>query len=181
MGLIIEAHEGIRKEEVIMGTKKVDIRLCCLFGILSLFLFTPIVQAQTPFDFTECFSGNSTIVFQSKEITIGGSEGKGILISHHENKVFDNCTFHVVVIAKTLDGKRRSDSYWKIMDPDGDIIIAEVVVLGPEKTMKFLHGTGKWKGIKGEAKGKTSAVGRMIEPGTIQSCSRYAGTFELAK
>ena len=136
---------------------------------------------QTPFDFTECFSGNSTIVFQSKEITIAGSEGKGILISHHENKVFDNCTIHVVVIAKTLDGKRRSDSYWKIMDPDGDVVIAEVLVVGPEKTMTFLHGTGKWKGIKGEAKGKTTAIGKMIAPGTIQSCSRYVGTFELAK
>lgn len=103
------------------------------------------------------------------------------MISHHENKVFDNCTFHVVAIAKTVDGKRRSDSYWKIMDPDGDVIVAEVVVLGPEKTMKFLHGTGKWKGIKGEAKGKTTASGKFIAPGTIQSCSRYVGTFELPK
>ena len=163
-----------------MATKKADVRLCSLIVILSLFLFTPIVQAQTPFDFTECISGTSTTVFQSKEITIASLEGKGILISHHENKVFDNCTFHVVVIAKTVDGKRRSDSYWKIMDPDGDIIIAEVVVLGPEKTMKFLHGAGKWKGIKGEAKGKTSAIG-VIVPGTFQACSRYVGTFELPK
>lgn len=157
------------------------IRLCSLFGILGLFLFAPIVQAQTPFDVTECGAGVSIVVYQSKEISIASIDLKGLIFSHHENKVFNNCTFHVVAIAKTEDGKRRSDSYWKIMDPDGDIITAEVVVLGPEKTMKFLHGTGKWKGIKGEAKGKTSAVGRMIEPGTIQSCSRYVGTFELAK
>ena len=163
-----------------MATKKAYVRLCSLFGILGLLLLTPIAQAQTPFDFTECFSGNSTIVFQSKEITIAGSEGKGILISHHENKVFNNCTFHIVGLAKIEDGKRRSDSYWKIMDPDGDIVIAEVVVLGPEKTMKFLHGTGKWKGIKGEAKGKTSAIGTIV-PGTFQACSRYVGTFELVK
>ena len=67
------------------------------------------------------------------------------------------------------------------MDPDGDVIIAEAVVLGPEKTMKFLHGTGKWKGIQGEAKGKTTVTGKFIAPGTIQTCSRYVGTFELAK
>ena len=148
---------------------------------IGLFLFIPVAQAQIPFDITECISGTTTIVFQSKEITITGLEGKGIIFSHHENKVFDNCTFHVVVIAKTMDGKRRSDSYWKIMDPDGDVIIAEVVVLGPEKTMKFLHGTGKWKGIKGEAKGKTTAAGKPIVPGTFQGCSRYVGTFELVK
>ena len=148
---------------------------------IGLFLFIPVAQAQTPFDITECISGTTTIVFQSKEITITGIEGKGIIFSHHENKVFDNCTFHVVAIAKTMDGKRRSDSYWKIMDPDGDVIIAELVVLGPEKTMKFLHGTGKWKGIKGEAKGKTTAAGKPAAPGTFQACSRYVGTFELPK
>ena len=148
---------------------------------IGLFFFIPFARAQTPFDITECLAGTAIVVYQSKELTISGTEGKGIIFSHHENKVFDNCTFHVVAIAKTVDGKRRSDSYWKIMDPDGDVVVAEAVVLGPEKTMKFLHGTGKWKGIKGEAKGKTTATGKFIAPGTIQTCSRYAGTFELEK
>jgi len=149
--------------------------------LVSLSIFIPVVQAQTPFDVTECGSGPVTMVFQSNEITISGLEGKGIFFSNHANKVFDNCTFQVVAIIKTVDGKRRSDSYWKIMDPDGDVIVAEAVVLGPEKTMKFLHGTGKWKGIKGEAKGKTTATGKFIVPGTFQACSRYVGTFELLK
>jgi hypothetical protein len=149
--------------------------------LVSLSIFIPVVQAQTPFDVTECGSGPVTMVFQSNEITISGLEGKGIFFSNHANKVFDNCTFQVVAIIKTVDGKRRSDSYWKIMDPDGDVIVAEAVVLGPEKTMKFLHGTGKWKGIKGEAKGKTTATGKFIVPGTFQACSRYIGIFELPK
>ncbi len=149
--------------------------------ILGFFAFVPVAQAQTPFDVTECGSGPVTVVFQSNEITVSGLEGKGIFFSNHANKVFDNCTFQVMAIVKTADGKRRSDSYWKIMDPDGDVIIAELAVVGPEKTMTFLHGTGKWKGIKGGAKGKTSAIGKMIAPGTFQACSRYVGTFELAK
>jgi hypothetical protein len=153
-----------------------------IFAILfCLVIFIPVAQAQTSFDITECAAGTATTVYQSKEYTIGGLEGKGIIFSHHENKVFDNCTFHVVVIHKIVDGKRRSDSYWKIMDPDGDVIIAELVVLGPEKTMKFMHGTGKWKGIKGEAKGKTTVAGRPAAPETFQACSRYTGTFELPK
>jgi len=118
-----------------MDSKKVwELGIAIIFGLLT---FIPVAQAQTPIDFTECASGNASIVYQSKEITITGIEGKGIIFSHHENKVFDNCTFHVVAIAKTVDGKRRSDSYWKIMDPDGDVVVAEAVVLGPEKTMKF--------------------------------------------
>jgi hypothetical protein len=149
--------------------------------ILGLFTFIPMVQSQTPFDFTECGSGPVTVVYQSNEITISGLEGKGIFFSNHANKVFDNCTFQVMAIVKTADGKRRSDSYWKIMDPDSDVIVAEAVVLGPDKTMKFLHGTGKWNGIKGEAKGKTTAIGKPVAPGTFQACSRYVGTFELPK
>ncbi len=153
-----------------------------VMGILfSLIVCIRLAQAQTLIDFTECASGNASIVYQSKEITIAGSEGNGILISHHENKVFDNCTFHAVVIAKTVDGKRTSNSYWKIQDPDGDVVIAEVLVVGAEKTMTFLHGTGKWKGIKGGAKGKTTAAGKPAVPGTFQACSRYVGTFELPK
>ena len=149
--------------------------------VVCLGVFIPVAQAQTPFDVTECGSGPVTMVYQSNEITISGLEGKGIFFSNHANKVFDNCTFQVVQIARIIGGNRRSDSYWKIMDPDGDVIIAELVVLGPEKTMKFIHGTGKWKGIKGEAKGKTTAAGKPVAPGTFQACSRYVGTFELPK
>ena len=155
------------------------------FGmVIGLVIFASVAQAQTPFDFTECSSGPVTVVYQSKEVTITGTEGKGVIFSHHENKIFDNFTCQVVAIAKVEGGKRRSDSYWKIIDPDGDIIIAGLVVLGPQdKTMKFLYGTGKWKGINGEAKGKTSAVGggKSLMPGSFQACSRYIGTLELAK
>ncbi len=152
-----------------------------VFAILCLGIFIPAAQAQTPFEFTEFYAGNVTPVFQSKEIAIAGVEGKGILISNHENKVFDNSTFNVVAIIKIVDGKRTSNSYWKIQDPDGDVVVAEVVVVGEEKTMTFLHGTEKWKGIKGGGKGKTTTVGKPIAPGTVQSCSRYVGKFELPK
>jgi hypothetical protein len=46
---------------------------------------------------------------------------------------------------------------------------------------KFLHGTGKWKGIKGEIKDNGITTDKFIAPGTFQACSRYLGTFELPK
>ena len=149
-----------------------------LFSLIGLITFA---QAQTPFDVTECGAGPVTMVYQSNDITVSGLEGKGIIFSHHENKVFDNCTFQVVQIARVFEGKRVANSYWKIMDLDGDVVVASVDIVGPEKTMTFLHGTGKWKGIKGGAKGKTTATGKFIAPGTFQACSRYVGTFDLAK
>jgi hypothetical protein len=156
-------------------------RIMGVVVILGLFTSIPFVQAQIPFDVTECGAGPVTIVFQSNEIAVSGLEGKGIFFSNHANKVFDNCTFQVVQIARVVDGKRVANSYWKIMDPDGDAVVASVDIVGPEKTMTFLHGTGKWKGIKGGAKGKGVTTGKMIAPGTFQACSRYIGTFELLK
>ncbi len=67
--------------------------------VIDLVVFAPNAHAETAFDVTECLAGTSTLVYESKEIRIGSTEGKGIIFSHHENKVFDNCTFHVVSIA----------------------------------------------------------------------------------
>jgi len=136
---------------------------------------------ETPFDLTECASAKITPVFKSKDITIAGLDAKGIIFSNHENKVLDNCSFHAVGIAKTVGGKRESDSYWKIMDRDGDLIIAEAAVIGREKTITSLKGTGKWKGINGSAKSKMIGIGKPVAPGAVQTCSRYIGTFELDK
>jgi hypothetical protein len=149
--------------------------------ILGLFTFISIAQSQTPFDFTECGAGPVTIVFQSNEITISGLEGKGIIFSNHANKVLDNCTFQVVQIARIMDGKRRSDSYWKIMDPDGGAIVASVDIVGPEKTMIFLHGTGKWKGITGGADVSSITKRSPFVEGTYRGCYKTIGTFELPK
>lgn len=149
-----------------------------IFGLLT---FIPVAQAQTPFDITECIACQVTNVFQSQEVTVSGLEGKGVIFSNHENKVFDNCTFQVVQIARVVGTNRVSNSYWKIIAPDGDVVVASVDVVGPEKTMTFMHGTGKWKEIKGGAKGKSVTFGKPIVPGSFQGCSRYTGVFELPK
>jgi hypothetical protein len=156
--------------------------LVTVMGFLfSLIVCIPFARAQTPFHFTECAAGPVTVVFQSQEVSVSGLEGKGVIVSNHENKVFNNCTFQLVQIARVTGSDRVSNSYWKIMDPDGDVVVASLEVVGPEKTMTFLHGTGKWKGIKGGARGKAITAGKPVIPGTFQSCSRYVGTFELPK
>jgi len=47
--------------------------------------------------------------------------------------------------------------------------------------VKFLYGTGKWKGITGTGKFERIARGKAMEPGTFQGCVRNTGTFELPK
>ncbi len=48
-------------------------------------------------------------------------------------------------------------------------------------TWKFFYGTGKWKGIKGEFKGKIVMSGKPIVEDTSQLCEKSVGWIELAE
>ena len=152
-----------------------------LLGIFALFMFTPVAQAEQPFDITCCVAGNFMNVFESKELRVLGIEAYGISQSNHENKAFDNVTLHFVCIMRITDGKPFATCYIKGMDPDGDIFVQEHTRAGLDVACKFLHGTGKWKGIKGAGTGKVITRGKPIRPDTTQVCYRMIGTFELPK
>jgi len=149
--------------------------------VFVLVIHIPVAQAETPYDITACYSGTITMLSQSKELTIFSMDIKGIARSNHENKVFDNCTFNCVAVVRITAGKRTGLGYCKFLDPDGDIVVFEVTYVGAEGTSKFLHGTGKWKGITGSGKFRTIARGKPITKGTAQNCSRATGTIELPK
>jgi len=71
--------------------------------------------------------------------------------------------------------------YRKYMDPDGDTFVIELSGVDQEGTMKFLEGTGKWKGLTGGGKAYATLRGKPITPGTTQYCGRATGTYELKK
>ena len=48
--------------------------------------------------------------------------------------------------------KRKGYALFKIIDPEGDIIIGEDTYTGLVRGGKFLQGSGKYKGIKGSFK-----------------------------
>jgi hypothetical protein len=150
--------------------------------IFCLVVFTPVAKAEQPFDITDCGSGTITMVSASKELTVFSFDLKGISRSNHENKVFDNTTFHCVGVIRVMAGKRTETGYFKIMDSDGDFIVGEVTCIETEKsTWKFLQGTGKWKGITGGGKGWVIMRGKPITSGTFQACFRHTGTIKLPK
>lgn len=149
--------------------------------VLSLMLMIPAAQAEQAYDITDCGSQTITVNSESKELTIGTFDFKGISRSNSENKVFDNCTVFYVGVARSTPGKISAYGYSKYLDPDGDFVILESIREGDETQCKFLQGTGKWKGIKGEGKVRRIAVGKPIASGTSQYCTRHIGTFELPK
>jgi len=150
------------------------------FIVFGLVIHIPVAQAETPFDLTNCYYGTLTVLYKSKELTILTSELRGIARSNHENKVFDNCSFHSVQILQIMNGKLKRSGHTKFMDPDGDCFFVEVSG-GKTGAVRFLYGTGKWKGITGTGKFARIARGKAMEPGTFQGCVRNTGTFELPK
>jgi hypothetical protein len=148
--------------------------------VLGLAIHIPVAKAETPYNITACYSGTITDLFRSEELTIITTDLTGIAVSNHENKVFDNCSFHSTQIIQIMNGKWKRSGHSKFMDPDGDYFFVEV---SGEKSavVKFLYGTGKWKGITGTGKFERLARGKAIEPGTFQGCVRNTGTFELQK
>ena len=150
--------------------------------LLSLVAFIPVGQAQQSYDITECYSFTShTVLSEVPELIIVGFDGKGIIRSNVENKVFDNFTLHCAGIRRLIAGKAEAHGYFKYLDPDGDFFFMEGTAVEGEVIMRFLSGTGKWKGIKGEGKVRRIASGKSIAPGTSQYCTRHIGTFELPK
>jgi hypothetical protein len=150
--------------------------------VLSLVVFIPVGQAQQSYDITECYSFTShTTLSEVPDLTIVGFDGKGIVRSNVENKVFDNFTLHCAGIRRITDGKAEAHGYFKYLDPDGDFFFMEGKAAEGEVIMKFLSGTGKWKGVKGEGRIKVITRGKRITPDTNQVCYRHTGTFELPK
>ncbi len=158
-------------------------RIMYVVIIWGLIIFVPVARAQQPYDITECYSFVISALQESQEIRIGSLDAKGIVQSNHVNKVFDNCTVQTMGIRMDTKGSSVAHGYFKYMDRDGDIFIMEGTWAEGEKaaTMKFIYGTGKWKGIKGEGKDRLITRGKAITPGTAQICFRHTGSFELPK
>ena len=145
-----------------------------------LVVFISFAQAEQPYDITSCHSGTIKMLYTSKEITVLSGEGWGIIMSNHENKIFDNCTFHVMALIQTMGDKITETGFLKIMDPDGDLVMGEITRVGTESISKFIYGTGKYKGITGGGKSHRIVYGR-IPPNSAAACSSGKGTIELPK
>jgi hypothetical protein len=149
--------------------------------ILGLITFVPEVPGQQPMDMISCGDTKISPIVSGQELTIMGLEGKGINIDNLGSKTFDNMTYHSVGVFKIEGGKMSGTLYAKYLDPSGDFVVVEIFQVGMERDWKYLYGTGKWKGITGGGKAVPFTKGKPIAPGTMQSCTKITGTYELKK
>jgi hypothetical protein len=162
-----------------MGRKK-NVRRMMLVAVLALGAWGATVQAEN-IDMLSCGAGNVNVIAGGEELTAMIYEAKGINLDNLGNKAFDNMTFHCGALFKIEKGKMSGPMLCKYMDPGGDYFVVEVLQAGMERDWKFVHSTGKWKGITGGGKSLSTTKGKPIAPGTNQACYKITGTYELKK
>lgn len=158
----------------------------CVISLLVVATFVFFSQsaaesAEEVYDVDACVSMDLSPLVRSQEITILNFDGKGIMRSNNESKVFDNSTVHTQGVT-TIEGKKRTVyCHLKYLDPDGDFVIFRYTLNPGEKeaTTTLMFGTGKWKGITGGGKAKRIAGGKPVVEGTIQFCNNHKGTFTM--
>ncbi len=162
----------------------------CLLIVVSIFVVVKVgvpslLCAAEQLDITVCYSGTATVFYQSKEVMAASNWAQnGIITSDTPSKLLDNAIVHCDGVQRGVGPERTGYGLCKIVDDGGDVIIAEIPYSGFTYDVKFLEGTGKWKGIKGSLhfeRTVRSKEGKGAMPGTYQGCRREKGSFELSK
>ena len=148
--------------------------------VIACCTFASVVHAG-PYDLTNCFDGETTMLVASKELVVFSYNLKGICRSNNDDKLFDNTSFQCVGITKIVNGKEMGQGICKFLDKDGDITVGETTSTGAEGTWKAFYGTGKMKGITGSGKNMYITSSKPIIEGSFQNCNRATGNYEIPK
>jgi hypothetical protein len=153
-----------------------------IVALLTMAFLIPPTHAEETVEFTRCLSGTANLFHQSKKIPIVYSwDINGITMS--DDKRFNNLTIHCEGLAMGGGPKRKGYVLCKETDLDGDMLIYGGPLTAPGSTdFKYMVGSGKWKGIKGNMSLRRivgSKPGKGAMPGTGQHCHRATVTFEL--
>lgn len=184
---------------------KRSVTILALTGILvitpvfGLVMFLPAAYAAEEFECIYCYAGSHTLLHYGKGLaTLSSGKVRGIIMSKSDNKFLDNSAAYQewLQVGWGMGGKGKGYVLFKIIDPDGDIIIGEYPYTGLKREVKFLQGSGKYKGIKGSYITQQILVDGEDEqrlqlelrkrlegfgPITYRNCRSWKGTFELPK
>ena len=151
--------------------------------ILGLIAFIPVAQGEEAFHVMGCSSGTFTSLSESEALTLYNVVGKGIAWGMTGDKAYDNMTWQFAAVLRVMGGNTIGMAYYKFIDPDGNYFILEgtgaTVLEGG--TWRFLYGTGPWKGITGQARGRFVMRGKPVPLETEQYWCRIIGTLQLPK
>lgn len=132
---------------------------------------------------THCYSGGGTGFNNSQDaMQLSAWNQNGIISSDGPGKRLDGAVVHCEGVEHGVAEARVGYGLCKIADADGDVIVGEIPYTGFSYDVKFLSGSGKWKGITGvlhSVRLQRTSAGKGAMPGTYQGCRREEGSFQL--
>ncbi len=151
--------------------------------ITLLLVVTTCAALAEDLEVLHCYSGTNR-PFSHGPVALASWELKGILTSNHPRKILDGAVVQCEGIQKGAGSARTGDGFCKIVDQDGDAIIASIPYVGFEYDVKFVEGTGKWQGVTGSLRSTRTVRrtdGKNGIPATFQGCRLERGQFTLPK
>lgn len=132
---------------------------------------------------THCYSGVGGAFNSAKDgMQLVSWNQNGIISSDGPGKLLDGAVVRCEGVEHDVGEARVGYGLCKIVDADGDVITGELPYKGFSYDVKFLAGSGKWKGITGSLHSERlvrSAPGKGAMPGTHQGCRREEGSFQV--
>jgi hypothetical protein len=132
---------------------------------------------------THCYSGSGAGFHNSQDaMQLSTWNQNGIISSDGPGKRLDSAVVRCEGVEHGVGQTRVGYGLCKIVDKDGDVIVGEIPYTGFSYDVKFLSGSGKWKGITGGLHSERlvrSDPGKGAMPGTYQGCRREEGSFQL--
>lgn len=152
-----------------------------LILLLAMAIFIPTVQAQESFESTSCVSGTANVIYMSDEIMLSSADMKGMVRSDSNSEFLNDVSEWCVGLFSKVGDKISQRGSCKYVYPNGDINLIEWDGEANGGNLKFIFGTGKWEGIKGEGTWNIIKRANSVAPGTFQNCRKIKGTYELPK
>ena len=161
-------------------------RIKMIFVALATLAFVPTSRAEK-LEITHCYSGTFNTFSKTDGTTalISWSQN-GIIMSDHPRKLLQGAVTHCEGIQMGVGAARSLHSFCRIVDQEGDVLLAELPWphKGLDFEVKFMEGTGKWKGVSGQLHSTrivSSPPNKGAMPDTYQTCRREVGDVDLSK
>lgn len=151
--------------------------------VTSCLLLGSVCAAAEDLEVVHCYSGTSKF-FSHGPIVLLSWEQRGILTSNHPRKILDAAVVQCEGFQKGAGPARKGEALCKIVDQDGDAIVASIPYAGFDYDVKFIDGTGKWQGVQGSLRSTRtvrSVDGKNGLPDSYQGCRLERGQFSVTK
>jgi hypothetical protein len=144
------------------------------------FAYAADLPKEGSYDYTTCFTRNSTRIEYSKTHFAYSYEEIGTSVSNPRGALFDDEEVRCVGMTASLDGKRSGGSACLGVAKNGDRRLARFWYDNDGKLKREqVSGSGRYDGMVTTGSVKEVGQAEQVRPGTTKFCNQATGTYKL--